>query len=128
MYGGLSYIGKRFEEANNYFLPNYDPEKPSKFIMYEDYNSLYPSVMASCKMPLGNFKLIKDGNLYLKMLDIIKLPYYEDIQDSGIGKGYILKVDIECPKELFNKFKEYPLCPERKKIYFNDLSDIHLDY
>ena len=33
-----------------------------------------------------------------------------------------IKVDIEIPKNLHNKFKDYPLCPEIKSIPENNLS------
>ena len=37
--GGMSYICKRFSEANNKDLKNNDPTKPSKFITYLDENN-----------------------------------------------------------------------------------------
>lgn len=126
MYGGLSYIGKRFEKANNKFLPDYDPTKPNKYIVYQDYNSLYPSVMSTCKLPIGNFKFYK-GDLNKKFEEICNLPYYEDCQNSGRSTGYLLKVDIEYPDELHEKFKEYPLFPERKVVDYEELSDIQKD-
>ena len=39
--GGLSYITKRDSEANNKYLKDYDPTKPSKFISYFDMNNLH---------------------------------------------------------------------------------------
>ena len=30
--GGISYIAKRYAKANNKYMKNYDPKKPSKFI------------------------------------------------------------------------------------------------
>ena len=30
--GGISYIAKRYSEANNKYMKNYDPTKPSKYI------------------------------------------------------------------------------------------------
>ena len=38
---GISYIAKRYSEANNKYMKNYDPKKPSKFITYYDMNNLY---------------------------------------------------------------------------------------
>ena len=35
----------------------------------------------------------------------------------------IYEVDIEIPKHLHDKFKDYPLCPEIKSIPENMLSD-----
>ena len=32
--GGISYIAKRYAKANNKYINNYDPKKPSTFISY----------------------------------------------------------------------------------------------
>jgi hypothetical protein len=38
--GGLCFVGsKRYVEANNKYLDNYDKSKPSNFIMYWDANN-----------------------------------------------------------------------------------------
>ena len=34
--GGISYISNRYSKANNKYLNDYDPKKPSKFIIYLD--------------------------------------------------------------------------------------------
>ena len=34
--GGIFYIAKRFAKANNKYMNDYDPKKPSKFITYLD--------------------------------------------------------------------------------------------
>ena len=39
--GGISYIAKRYSEANNKYMKNYDPKKSSKFLTYLDVNNLY---------------------------------------------------------------------------------------
>ena len=39
--GGIFYICKRFSEANNKYMENYNPTKESKFIMYLHENNLY---------------------------------------------------------------------------------------
>ena len=39
--GGISYIAKRYAKANNKYLNDYDPKKPSTFISYLDMNNLY---------------------------------------------------------------------------------------
>ena len=38
--GGVSYIAKRYAKANNKYMNDYDPEKPSTFITYLDKNNL----------------------------------------------------------------------------------------
>ena len=39
--GGISYIAKRYAKANNKYMKDYDPKKPSKYILYLDMNNLY---------------------------------------------------------------------------------------
>ena len=39
--GEISYITKRYSEANNKYMKTFDPTKPSKFITYLDMNNLY---------------------------------------------------------------------------------------
>ena len=41
--GGISYIAKRYSEANNKYMKDYDPTKLSKYISYLDKNNLYGS-------------------------------------------------------------------------------------
>ena len=46
--GGLCFVGsKRHVKANNKYLEDYDPSKPSNYIMYWDANSLYGGTMLS---------------------------------------------------------------------------------
>ena len=39
--GEISYTAKRYAKANNKYMKNYDPKKPSKFITYLDMNNFY---------------------------------------------------------------------------------------
>ena len=39
--GRISYITKRYIKANNKYINDYDPKKPSIFISYLDMNNLY---------------------------------------------------------------------------------------
>ena len=53
--GGISYIAKRHSEANNKYMKNYDPTKPSKYISYLDLNNLNGQGMSQY-LPYGRFK------------------------------------------------------------------------
>ena len=44
--GRISYIAKRYSEANNKYMKNYDPKKSSKFLTYLDVNNLYGWAMS----------------------------------------------------------------------------------
>ena len=39
--GRISYIAKRYSETNNKYMKDYNPTKPSKYILYLDMNNLY---------------------------------------------------------------------------------------
>ena len=39
--GGISYIAKRYAKANNKYMNDYEPKKPSTFITYLDMNNMY---------------------------------------------------------------------------------------
>ena len=57
--GGISYISKRFSEANNKCMKNYDPAKESKYIIELDANNLYGWGM-SRYLPYGEFKRVEN--------------------------------------------------------------------
>ena len=39
--GGISYTANRYAKANNKYMNDYDPKKPSTFITYLDKSNLY---------------------------------------------------------------------------------------
>ena len=55
----ISFITKRSSKANNKYMKNYDPTKPSKYISYLDMNNLYSWAM-SRYLPYGGFKWLKN--------------------------------------------------------------------
>ena len=71
--------------------------------MYLDANNLYGVSMIQ-SLPYKNFKWSNDLTL-----DKIQTGIYE--------------VDLEIPKNLHNKFKDYPLAPEIKNIPEDNLSE-----
>ena len=44
--GGISYIAERYAKANNKYMKDYDPTKPSNYISYLDMNNLYVWAMS----------------------------------------------------------------------------------
>ena len=59
MGGGVSCINKRYNKANNKYCPDYDKEKPEKYIIYLDMNNLYGCAMSQY-LPYANFKWVKN--------------------------------------------------------------------
>ena len=52
--GGIPYISKRYAKANNKYMNDYDPGKPSTFFTYLDKNNLYGWSMSKY-LPYGEF-------------------------------------------------------------------------
>ena len=52
--GRISYIAKRYIEANNKYIKNHDPTKPLKYIEYLDENNLYSWSMSGY-LPYSGF-------------------------------------------------------------------------
>ena len=63
--GGISYIAKRYSEANNRYMKDYHPTKQSKYALYLDMNSLY-SWAISRYLPEGNGSCMTSITTFLK--------------------------------------------------------------
>ena len=98
--GGISVCNKKHVIADNKYIDK--NTKNNKYLMYLDANNLYGVSMIQ-SLPYKNFKW--SDNL---TLDKIQTGIYQ--------------VDIKIPKELHEKFKDYPLCPEIKNIPEDNLS------
>ena len=55
----MPFIGHRHSVANIKYMKNYDPSKPSKYIMYYDANNLYGWAMMQ-KLAIGGYRLTKN--------------------------------------------------------------------
>ena len=101
IHGGVSIIPTRYSTANNKCWKNFDPTQESKFIQYFDANNLYGWAMSQ-PLPLNNFEWMTENDL----------SNWRQFSDQE-GKGCILEVDLEYPKELHNLHNDLPLAPER---------------
>ena len=99
--GGISYIAKRYAKANNKYMCDYDPDKPSTFITYFDENNLYGWAMSEY-LPYGEFEWLKN----VDKLDAMSINEKSDV-------GYILEVDLKYPGELHDLHNDYPFAPEK---------------
>ena len=95
--GGISCIDKRYTKANNKYINDYDPKKPSTFITYLDMNNLYGWRMSEY--------LPYEGLKWLKKIDKFDIMSINDKNPIG----YILEVDLEYPDEL-HKLHNYTCC------------------
>ena len=102
--GGISYIAERYAKANNKYLNDYDPKKPSTFTSYLDMNDLYGWAMSKY-LPYEGFKWLKNVDEFDVMSINEKTPI-----------GYLLEVDLVYPDELHELHNDYPLAPETPAI------------
>ena len=109
--GGVSYIAKRYAKGNNKYMKNYNPKKPSKFMIYLDMNNLYGWAMSEY-LPYEGFKWFKNFDGF----DVNSISEKNPI-------GYILEVDLEYPDELHPSHNDYPLAPEKLAVSYEMLSD-----
>ena len=103
---------KKYSEANNKFMKNYDLTKESKYIMDLDENNLYVWGMWEY-LPNGEFQWVKnvdnyDGN---------------SISETS-STNYILKVDLQYTDELHKLHNAYLLAPKKCEITYNMPSNI----
>ena len=106
MRGGISYIASRHGEANNEYMKECNPEKPSKYIMYLDANNLYGWAMSQC-LPTSGFRWMTEKQ---------KLKVNLAACTEERKKGMILEVDLEYPKELHEVHNDYPLAAKKMKV------------
>ena len=102
--GGISYIAKRHAKANNKYMNDFDPKKPSKFITYLDLNNLYGWAMSEY-LSYGEFKWLKNVDGF----DVNSIG-----EKSAIG--YIFEVDLEYLDGLHELHYNYPLAPEKLSV------------
>ena len=110
---GISYISKRYSQANNDVV-GFDNKKTINYIGYFDMNNLYGCAMRQF-LPVGKLKWVKN-------IDNIDLMNIKD--DSSVS--YIFEVDLEYPKESHDLHNDYPLPPEKVLIDKNMLSSYSL--
>ena len=103
--GGISHISKRYAEANNKYMKDFDETKPSTFIQYLDANNLYGWAMSQ-KLPTHGFKWI----------DVDKTSVLKLLEKKDTNQGFIFEVDLEYPSLLWKSHNDYPLATERIKI------------
>ena len=100
--GGMTHISKRYAEANNSYMKNYNPKEPTKYIQYLDANNLYGWAMSQ-PLPTHGFKWVKN---------ITKEKVFSILEKNSSTKGYVFEVDLDYPKSLWKLHNDYPLAPE----------------
>jgi hypothetical protein len=101
--GGLTFVGsKRYVKANNKDMIGYDPKTKSTYLMYLDANNLYGWSMVQA-LPYQDIKF----NREITIDDVL-----ETADDAETG--YMVEVDLSFPKEIHERLKQLPPCPETR--------------
>ena len=88
-------------------MKNYDKNKESSFLMYVDANNLYGWAMSK-KLPVDEFKWVYDLSMFTE-------DFTKNYDEEG-DVGYLLVIDIECPKKLCMLHSDLPFLFEKIKI------------
>lgn len=113
--GGLSMVSKRYSRANNPELGHlYNPNLPTKYILYLDANNLYGKAMMS-SLPVGDFNWMSENEL--------NLDFICGLEDEG-DVGCIVECDLFYPEHLHYLHQDYPLAPEKRRIPYKSLSPV----
>ena len=107
---GISYIAKRYAQANNKYTNDYDPKKPSTFTSYLETNNLYVWEMSKYD-PYEGFKWLKNVDEF----DVMSINEKNPI-------GHFLKVGLEYSDKLHELHNDYPLAPEKLAVSSDMLS------
>ena len=105
--GGICQVTHRCAKTNNKYMKNYDKNNESPYLKYLDANNLYGWAMPQ-RLPVNGFKWVKNLSQFNE--DFIKR------YDENSITGYLLELDIEYPKTLFNGHEDLTFLPERKKV------------
>jgi len=122
--GGICFSGsKKYFRANNSYLPDYDPRKPSTFGFYIDCNSLYSRAMMEM-LPISDFSWVQDDELR-DLLGIYPENGYAGILalNEKAPVGYYFEVDTITPDSSHDKLSQFPPLPRHMRIPYDHLSD-----
>ena len=101
--GGVSSAMKRYSKANCKYMKDYDPKEISKYIVYNDKNGLYTSVLCG-QLPIGGFTWLTPEEINEMMEDHSKI------------RSCPLKVELEHPVKLHDSHNDYLLAVESVKV------------
>jgi hypothetical protein len=115
--GGVSNITTRYAKANNPYLAQFDPSKPTSYIIDLDANNLYGWAMSN-PMPSGSFT-------WLLPAQFQQLDWRAMTEDQPMG--YIIECDLDYPADVHEAQNDYPLAPERLNVQVQMVSGTQVE-
>ena len=90
--GGICHAIQRYAKANNKYMHHYNKNKESSYIQHLNAYNLYGMAMSE-KLPIKGFTWMVD----ISGIDDNFVKSY----NKNSGKGYVLKVDVNYPREIY---------------------------
>ena len=103
---GIFHSINRYAKANNKYMKDYDRNKKSSYIKYQDVNNLYGQAMSQ-KLAATGFECFEDTSQFNK--SFIK-SYNEEIEER-----YLFQFDVQYPETLLNFHNDLSFLPERRQ-------------
>lgn len=111
--GGICQCSHRYCKANNKYIEDeYEPDKPSNYLMYFDVNNLYGWAMAEA-LPISNYSWYGDDN---ELNNIVEIERIIKGTPDDADFGFFLEIDLEYPLELHDQHNDYPFCAEHMSV------------
>ena len=102
--GGITQAVHHYASADNKYMESkYDPNQESTYIQYLDANNLYGWAMSQ-PLPTCGFKWAD-----IQIDEIFELAKLKN-------KGYLLEVDVSCPRSLHDSHDDFPFMCEKMVI------------
>lgn len=122
--GGICMTPHRYAKANNKYLPDYNPQEKSQYILYNDATQLYSWAMRQY-LPYSEFDWVTEDTMRtpLNMFTEEFIRNYDTDEKNPAIEGFILEVDLDYPEEKHDEHSDYPLAPEPITIKFRELSE-----
>jgi len=110
--GGIATIYGPYAKANNPLFPDYDPQKPTTYIIYLDANNLY-GASQSQSLPVGDFRFLLEQEISNFKLESVP---------ENSPTVCLISCDLEYPDYLHEPHSDYPLAPEHLTVDKDKLS------
>ena len=119
--GGMSTCGNmRCHQANNKYLPDYNPNKPSSYILYLDAVNMYGASLMN-KLPSTDYAWCL--GMELDLMKTRGADFWNNFDEDG-NVGYFVEADLSIPTELMKKMDKFPPIYTRQNISWELLSDL----
>lgn len=111
--GGVVSANVKHCVANNPYIPNFDPTKPTNYIMYVDATALYATSMME-PLPSSDYRLLETDSEEFKKWETIILneKLFRCEINSETSLGLMVEFDCEIDKADHDRFNCFPFLPE----------------